>query len=385
MEKQIVYLSHKLRKEGFNVSIRSTQTAIEAYYLIGDNKKLLKEALKSVYVKNKYDIPKFEEIFEKHFAKKKNNGEIKNLQRYSAEMGSNMVKSNKFQFKLQKKSNGGNKLDIGSETYLNQLSGMPILQERNMDLARDGELLNKDLTKLNKFDQRVFELCQELGKKIANKRSRRIRLASSYKVDMRRTMRRNMKYGGIPLEIVNINQRPHKKEHLFLNDISGSCEWISSWFFMLMFACQLSFKHSRMFEFDNKTIETTDLLKEKYMINAFSEIRRVRMKNAMVRGTSDMYSAFNSFIEQVNLSNKSYVIILSDCRDWSGPKVDGIPASVELMRKMAILSKKVIILNPEDRLKWDVVDSCVSLYEEAGAKVYEVNSLNKLAEFVASI
>jgi len=60
-----------------------------------------------------------------------------------------------------------------------------------------------------------------------------------------------------------LRKKPHRKEHLFLNDISGSCEWISSWFFMLMFACQSAFKDSRMFEFDNKTIETTDLLKRK--------------------------------------------------------------------------------------------------------------------------
>jgi uncharacterized protein with von Willebrand factor type A (vWA) domain len=45
-------------------------------------------------------------------------------------------------------------------------------------------------------------------------------------------------------------------------------------------------------------------------------------------------------------------------------------------------SKKVVILNPEDKNKWDVVDSCVSLYEEAGAHVFEVNTLNQLAKFV---
>ena len=32
--------------------------------------------------------------------------------------------------------------------------------------------------------------------------------------------------------------------------------------------------------------------------------------------------------------------------------------------------------------EWDLVDSCVSLYEEAGAQVFEVNTLNQLAHFV---
>jgi len=90
-------------------------------------------------------------------------------------------------------------------------------------------------------------------------------------------------------------------------------------------------------------------------------------------------------MDKANINNKSYIIILSDCRDWSGPKVNGIPASVDLISQMSHQAKKVIILNPEDKKKWDVVDSCVSLYADAGAKVYEVSTLSQLADFVADM
>lgn len=63
-------------------------------------------------------------------------------------------------------------------------------------------------------------------------------------------------------------------------------------------------------------------------------------------------------------------------------KVNGIPASVEIVEEMVKDSKKLIILNPEDKNKWDVVDSCVSLYRDAGAQIFEVNTLNQLAQFV---
>ena len=68
------------------------------------------------------------------------------------------------------------------------LSGQPLLEEAKK-LERDGELMNKDLTKLNRFDPRMLEICQRLGKRIANKRSRRKIQANSHKIDMRRTMR----------------------------------------------------------------------------------------------------------------------------------------------------------------------------------------------------
>lgn len=368
------------------VSIRSTQSAIDAYEILGgDDFDSLKDAFRSIYVKSKYDIPKFDETFDTYFVKKAPKSLTEELNRSSAPT-SMKGKLSQHEWKITKqKGTGGQKIQMGAEQAMEYFAGTPVLEERNKDLARDNDILNSDLSKLNKYDERVFELCVELGRKIANKQSRRKRLAHSNKIDIRRTMRQNMKYGGVPIDLVEVKKKPHRKQHLFLNDVSGSCEWISSWFFMLMFACQKSFKDSRMFEFDNKTIETTEFLNEKYMVNAFAEIRLLRMRNMMVRGTSNMYTAFESFMKQADINNKSYIIILSDCRDWAGPKVDGIPASVELVSKMSSMGKRVIILNPEDKKKWDVVDSCVSLYKGAGAQVYEVSTLNQLAEFVADM
>lgn len=382
MLNKIATLSADLRKEGLPVSIRSTQAAMEIYNDFGgDDRNLLKTALMAIYVKDRYDIPKFMKVFDKVFAQPKLENEMpENPNRGMAYRGAG-PKSNKYIIKKQNTMGKKIKKEKVDNEKLKMLSGQPLLEEAKK-LERDGELMNKDLTKLNRFDPRMLEICQRLGKRIANKRSRRKVEANSHKIDMRRTMRANLKYGGVPLELVKAKPRPHKNEHLFLNDISGSCEWISSWFFMLMFSAQTAFKRSRTFEFDNKVIETTKALKEEYLIDSFVKVKDMRIKNMMVHGTSDMYSAFKMFQEMANINNKSYVIILSDCRDWAGPKVNGIPASVELVEEMVRDSKKLIILNPEDRNKWDIVDSCVSLYEDAGAHVFEVNTLNQLAHFV---
>ena len=342
---------------------------------------LLRTALRAIYVKDRYDIPKFNKIFEEIFKKEKEESDSDDLPDRSKAYKGTGPKSNKYIIKKQNNAYRKIREEKISNEKLKMLSGQPLLDEVK-ELERDGELMNKDLTKLNRFDPRMLEICQRLGRRIANKRSRRKIRTSSHKIDMRRTIRANLKYGGVPIELIKAKPRPHKNEHLFLNDISGSCEWISSWFFMLMFSAQTAFKHSRTFEFDNKVIETTDALKEEYLIDSFVKVKDLRVKNMMVHGTSDMYSAFKQFQEKANLSNKSYVIMLTDCRDWAGPQQNGIPASVHLVEEMVRDSKKVVILNPEDRNKWDIVDSCVSLYEDAGAHVFEVNTLNQLAQFV---
>ena len=382
MINKIAKFSAELREQGLPVSVRSTRAAIEIYQSFGEeDRNLLKTALMAVYVKDKYDIPKFNKVFDKIFTVPKPENKIMNEAMKNHAYRGRGPKSNKYVIKKQQTLGQKVRKEKIANEQLKMLSGQPLLDEAKK-LERDGELLNKDLTKLNRFDPRMLEICQRLGKRIANKRSRRKIQSHSHKIDMRRTMRNNLKYGGVPMELIKAKPRPHKNEHLFLNDISGSCEWISSWFFMLMFSAQTAFKKSRTFEFDNKVIETTQALKEEYLIDSFIKVRDMRVKNMMVHGTSDMYSAFKQFMEKAKINNKSYVIILSDCRDWAGPKVHGVPASVELVEEMARDAKKLIILNPEERMKWDIVDSCVSLYQEAGAQVFEVNTLNQLAHFV---
>ena len=381
MISKIATLSAKLRENGLPVSIRSTQAAVQIYMNLGEeDRNLLKTALMAVYVKDRYDIPKFNKVFDEVFKVELPKIDPKELNKGKAYRGAG-PKSNKYIIKKQSNMASKIRKEKLDNEKLKMLSGQPLLDEVKQ-LERDGELMNRDLTKLNRFDPRMLEICQRLGKRIANKRSRRKVQTHSHKIDIRRTIRANLKYGGVPFELVKAKPRPHKNEHLFLNDISGSCEWISSWFFMLMFSAQTAFKRSRMFEFDTRVIETTNALKEEYLIDSFVKVKDLRVKNLMVHGTSDMYTAFTTFRDMVNISNKSYVIILSDCRDWAGPKVNGIPASVNVVEEMARDAKKLIILNPEDRNKWDVVDSCVSLYQEAGAQVFEVNTLNQLAHFV---
>ena len=381
MISKVAALSAQLREQGMPVSIRSTQDAVKIHQDLGEeDRELLKTALMAIYVKDRYDIPKFLKIFDKVFSEKKKEKMAEELNKGKAYRGTG-PKSNKYVIKKQNSIGQKVRQEKIDNKKLKMLSGQPLLEEAKK-LERDGELMNKDLTKLNRFDPRMLEICQRLGKRIANKRSRRKVQAHSHKIDMRRTMRANLKYGGVPIDLVKAKPRPHKNEHLFLNDISGSCEWISSWFFMLMFSAQTAFKRSRTFEFDNKVIETKKALKEEYLIDSFVKVKDMRIKHMMVHGTSDMYSAFTKFTEMAKINNKSYVIILSDCRDWAGPKVNGIPASVGVVEEMVRDAKKVIILNPEERNKWDIVDSCVSLYEEAGAQVFEVNTLNQLAHFV---
>ena len=80
MIKKIAQLSNQLRDEGLPVSIRSTYSATEVYMELGEtDRDLLRTALRAIYVKDRYDIPKFNKIFEEIFKKEKEESDSDDL------------------------------------------------------------------------------------------------------------------------------------------------------------------------------------------------------------------------------------------------------------------------------------------------------------------
>ena len=51
-----------------------------------------------------------------------------------------------------------------------------------------------------------------------------------------------------------------KTKHIFLCDVSGSCEWVTAWFFLLLYGCKSTFNSMQVYNFDNSISDITDLL-----------------------------------------------------------------------------------------------------------------------------
>jgi uncharacterized protein with von Willebrand factor type A (vWA) domain len=379
----VVRFSRILRENSIPASLRSTQNAYEVLQLFKNDSELLNEALASVYVKNQQQRIKFDKVFKTVFGDADEGVEESDnpcVPRSNGSMNKNLLRGYNYNFKLLDPSNI--KTEISESDVTDYRPPLDDYMDRGVD---ESELMKKDIKLLNSLEPELLDLCQKLGNKIANKRVRRRKLAKNMRPDIRKTLRKNLKYGNTLLEIVKTKPRIKKSRHFFLNDVSGSCDWVSNWFFMMVYAAQNSFKKARTFEFDNKTVETTSALEESNLLDAFIKVRDIRQKNMMIHGTSNMHSSFESFKDQADLNNKSYVLILSDCRDWAGPKSGKRPLSTDVMNYLVDKSKKVLILNPEPVNKWNVVDSCVSYYEDAGAEFFEVRNLEQLADLISRI
>lgn len=380
MISDIVKFSGKLRENGIPASIRNTKLACEAIPLIEKNDGNTKEALAAIYLKDQRYRKKFDRTYDDFFNKEENE------EKEVLEKGKKSPFLRKYNVSVSKKpsstSNYGNEAEIYK--LMNLESDFKDINSEG-DRKGNSELLKKDINTINTLQVELIDLCQKLGEKIATKRSNRNKIAKKQTPDIRRSIRKNMKHGGTLLELIKSKPKIKKHNHYFLNDISVSCDWISIWFFCMVYAAQNSFSKAKAYEFDNRTIEVSSALFEDNLIDAFIKVMRIRQRNSMIHGKSNMFTAFTDFENAANLNNKSYVLILSDCRDWAGPKEDGVPKSAQIIENLVKKSKRVLILNPEEEKKWDVADSCVSHYKNAGAELFEVRNLEQLADLIIEI
>jgi len=378
---EIAEFSGLLRENGIPASIRSTKLACEASDLITKKDEKYQEALAAIYLKDQRQRKKFNKIYEDFFIEKEEKKEEESidpgrrspfLKKYNVSVSGKRVSS----------------YDFGADFNNYKLS---YIKNSLSDVTNEGnregnsELLKKDLQMVNTLQVDLVDLCQKLGNKIATKRSRQYKQSKKQKIDIRRSIRNNMKHGGTLLELIKSKPKIKKHNHYFLSDVSVSCDWISIWFFCMVYAAQNSFNRTRVFEFDNKSVEITPALFEKELTDAFIKVLKIRHENSMIHGKSNMFTAFTDFEKYANINSKSYVLILSDCRDWAGPKEDGIRKSAELIENIAKKSKRLLILNPEEKKKWNVADSCVKDYENAGAELFEVRNLEQLADLIIEI
>lgn len=253
------------------------------------------------------------------------------------------------------------------------------------------EVLNDDFNRIEGDIGKVREYLLYLGKKIAiQERKKRIK-SKRGQINIRKTIRKNISTGGAFLNISFHKKKKKDPKLILLADVSGSTEWISEFFFVLTYAAQSTFKKLALFEFDSTTVEITKGLNSPTLSQAL--LKRIKAWENPPRsrvGHSNYQTSFEDFIiiGEKYFGPNCNILILGDCRDWLGSyKQDPnngeyVPESKLLLGKIVKRVKKVVILNPEQKSRWNTGDSVVSHYEDVGAKIVYVENIITMIEFI---
>ncbi|CAM3119831.1 VWA domain-containing protein [Mycobacterium colombiense] len=247
-----------------------------------------------------------------------------------------------------------------------QMYGIPQLSENVEFLRASGE-------QLRQMRRVVAPLARTLATRLAARR-RRARAGS---IDLRKTLRKSMSTGGVPIDVVLAKPRPARPELVVLCDVSGSVAGFSHFTLLLVHALRQQFSRVRVFAFIDTTDEVTHMFGPEADLAV--AIQRITRESGVYSrdGHSDYGNAFASFVQAFPnvLSPRTSLLVLGDGRtNYRNPEID-------LLTHMVTASRHAHWLNPEPKHLWGSGDSAVPRYQEV-IPMHECRSAKQLAAVI---
>ena len=222
----------------------------------------------------------------------------------------------------------------------------------------------------------VRPLARKLATRLAVKRKR----ARDGQLDIRKTLRRALGSGGVPIDPAYRAKKIHRPELVLICDVSGSVAAFAKFTLMFTHALQGQFSRVRSFAFIDTCDEVTHLFADGDFSGGMARMQ-TEADLVWLDGHSDYGHAFEVFARRFRsaLTPRSTVIVLGDARN------NYRAANTWALKEMKEHSKRLFWLNPEPAVQWDSGDSVASDYALVCDRMVECRNLNQLASFIESI
>jgi uncharacterized protein len=218
-----------------------------------------------------------------------------------------------------------------------------------------------------------------LARRLATRLGRRHRKGRG-RLDMRRTIRRSMSTGGVPLDPAIRRRIPTRPDLVVLCDVSGSVATFVPFMLSLLHALHDEFPRVRSWVFVDGISEITEILQRSPGV---LDPRHLLGRRGLIAadGRSDYARALGTFVATWPdaVTPRTTVLVVGDARSH-----DRRPA-VDELAELRRLSRRLYWLNPEPRREWDDDDSRISLYGTTCSGVFEVSTLAQLEACVARL
>ena len=313
------------RNHGLNVGIGESKEALRAAeYGIIPNQNRFRFALKSLFCSSEEEGRQFDQLFDQFWGREK--GAIRNRIQFHNQ--SNLPKKGKGSLVMM----GKGESEEGKE------------EGKNISGANAAERLTKtDFSKVSEVEsQWLEELAEKLWRQMSLRLKRRLKRAQSKgQVDLRRTIRKNISSGGIPVQLIHRRHIPRKQRLIILLDVSGSMDKYS--FFLLRFICALKahFEKIEAFLFSTQLIRISDYLDAEDLAHTLKALSA--KANNWSGGTQigNCLRMFNEQFARMALAGHSTTIILSDGLDTGDPGL-----LTNELQKIHLRTHRLIWLNP---------------------------------------
>ncbi len=311
-----------LREHGFTVGVGETLDALEAARQgTLQNRQEFMTALRSLLCTDRQEFCRFGELFDAYWKG--------SLQRKHTVRQKGRTRAVTRSIPL---------LLLGSQAQEAEESG------KDTHGASAAERLRRtDFSKVAVDDQDQLEaLAARLFRLMSLRLSRHLKASlQKEKIDLRRTIRRSIPYGGTPIDLAHRARKLRRPHLTALLDVSASMDRYS--FFLLRFIHALGRHFGRVdsFLFSTRLRCITRELQGSHVSNALPELAGA--SDAWQSGTriGASLEAFNEHFSRQALSRNTVVLVLSDGLDTGEPNL-----LARQIQKIKLRSKKLLWLNP---------------------------------------
>jgi len=267
----------------------------------------------------------------------------------------------------------------GMQEQIEQFAGERIAE--NMSEKEPGDradnLMNRPFNALNDADKKALQ--HEVKRLAAMLRTRialRQKRAKSGQLDPKATIRSNLKYHGVPMEIKH-KDRVRKPKMVVICDISTSMRFCSELMLSFLFALQGQVRKTHAFAF----IDHLEYISDDFSgSDADEAIASVLWRMPSGHYNTDLGWSLNDFQNEYmdTLNSGTTLIIVGDGRNnYYNPRLD-------IFSTMTRRALRTIWLNPEPPTLWHG-DSDMPKYAPLCDNVLKVSNLRELADAVDTL
>jgi hypothetical protein len=275
-----------------------------------------------------------------------------------------------------------NYLELRLEAF-NRMIRQHVQRELERRAYRQGEKLTREVLS----DKPLFALTPDevaqmksvvarLARRIKDALALRQRQEERGRIDSRKTIRKSLQYGGIPMELFLKRRHREKPKLITICDVSDSVRNASRFMLQLVWSLQECFSRMRSYVFVSEIAEVTQAFKSYPVERAIEWALKAAPVDYHCR--SDFGFAFSRFAntELESLDRKTTILILGDARNNYN---DHQAWALRLIRERV---KGIIWLNPEGQWGWGIGDSVMPMYAPSCDLVKECRTIGQLAEVV---
>ena len=366
MKTRLLEFIDALRVAGLPISVTETLDAMQAVAYAGVSHATFREALAATVVKDEADRPTFDAVFDRFFAapsrvRKKNRPGRSDAQHGAATQG-------------RGGSDGVTRPPESEPAPGHQPTKpeppegrTPRRQSDNAQVQRLGRRRTLHALPFRTMSPRDVEECTDLVAELARRFTahlrRRQHAAARTRIDIRRTIRRSLSTGGVPLRPAYRQRSPGKPDLVVLCDCSHSVTTASRFLCSLIAPAAPFFRRTRLFGYVDTPVELS--------IEGGHLVPHGRLD---LYGRSDFGKTLASVWEhhQSLLTRNSIVLILGDARN------NRRPPRRTLLQRIRRLTRRVIWLNPDEAARWNTGDSVIAAYEPHCDAVLAASCLREL-------